>query len=180
MKLHDVLRWFTVICGVQCHLKRNSEVLLSCRRSGLSHAGHEQQLHTSAQPERPEPVSRSALQHSQLWLFAHTAVAEQVRRRRVSCFCVQTGSNKRVFFCPQRHPAHEQPQRPEPQPAGGGADGANQRDGRREGGRRREERQHGQPQPLVSQHHRDAQTAAGAAAVHHQQVTMTSSRHHHG
>lgn len=79
--------------------------------------------------------------------------------------------------------ANEQPERAEPQPAGGGSDWADGWDGgRREGrGQRRrgsrEEQQHRESQSGIAQHHRDAQTATSEAAVHHQQVTHT---HTHG
>lgn len=67
------------------------------------------------------------------------------------------------------HPADEQPQRPEPQPAGGRAYGADA-DRRGREGRSGQERQHGESEPVVAQHHRDAQTATSPAAFHHQQV----------
>lgn len=74
-----------------------------------------------------------------------------------------------AFVSLQGYSAHEQPERAEPQPAGGGSDRAGGRHGRRRERRQwsREERQHGESQPVVAQHHWDAQTTAGAAAVHH-------------
>lgn len=75
------------------------------------------------------------------------------------------------FFL-QGNTAHEQPECAQSQPAGGGSNGAVRWDGRRRAWRwRREERQYGESQPVVTQHHRDAQTAASTAAVYHQQVT---------
>lgn len=75
--------------------------------------------------------------------------------------------------------ANEQPRRAEPQPAGGRSHRADRWAGGRgkRGGRRRcggrEEQQHREPQPGITEHHRDAQAAAGQAALHHQQVTHT-------
>lgn len=147
-----------------------------CRCIGVSHARHEQQCSSSIESQRAEPVCRSALQYAQCRLDAHAPLTQQVpltlcaliiRTLSVSLLLLQTTN----FFL-QGNTAHEQPECAQSQPAGGGSNGAVRWDGRRRAWRwRREERQYGESQPVVTQHHRDAQTAASTAAVYHQQVT---------
>lgn len=159
---------------------------LTCRCSGVSHAWDEQQHGTSVKSERPEPVGQpiaKSRQYGQHRHDAHAPLTEQVPYTNTHTRLTHMFLVLWLKPCPpflQGNPAHEQPQRAQPQPAGGRADGADGWDGgrsrSREGrGRWRcgsgEEQQYGESQPVVAEHHRDAQTAAGAATVHHQQVT---------
>lgn len=164
---------------------------LTCRCSGVSHAWDEQQRSASVKSERPEPVGQptaKSRQYGQHRHDAHAPLTEQVAYTNTHTHAWHAHKCLVLWLKPyppflQGHPAHEQPQCAQPQPAGGRTDGADGRDGGRSRSREgrgrwrcgsRQEQQHGESEPVVAEHHRDAQTAAGAATVHHQQVTAVS------